>query len=351
MRSRKPMTWVAMLMALALVAAACGGDSAAGICEITDTGGVDDKSFNQTAYEGAQQAAEELGLEARVLESQAATDYEPNINSFLEQDCELIVTVGFALGDATAAAAEANPEQLFAIVDFDFINFDTFEDIVFDNVKELTFQTDEAAFAAGYLAAGVTQTGKVGTFGGIGFPTVTIFMDGFYNGVMYYNEENGTSVEVLGWDPANPDGGLFTGNFESVEDGRTFAQNLVDEGADIVMPVAGPVGLGSAALASELGTDTLKIIGVDADAFFADSNNAGVYLTSVLKKMDIAVLETARAVDGGTFEGGIYVGTLANDGVAIAPYHDLESAVPADVQAGVEAVIAGIIDGSISVSG
>ena len=109
----------------------------------------------------------------------------------------------------------------------------------------------------------MTETGVLGTFGGINIPPVTVFMDGFARGAAYYNEKNGTDVTVLGWDPEAKDG-LFTNNFESLDDGRTFAQNLYDEGADIVMPVAGPVGLGSAALADELGTDKLKIIGVDA---------------------------------------------------------------------------------------
>ena len=132
------------------------------------------------------------------------------------------------------------------------------------NVLGMVFATNEAAFMAGYLAAGMTQTGVVGTFGGIHIPPVTGFMDGFYYGVAYHNSQKGTSVQVLGWNPESKDG-LFTGNFESLDDGRAFAQNLYDEGADIVMPVAGPVGLGSAALAAELGTEALKIIGVDAD--------------------------------------------------------------------------------------
>ena len=128
------------------------------------------------------------------------------------------------------------------------------------------FATDQAAFLAGYLAAGVSKTGIVGTFGGINIPPVTVFMDGFAAGVAFHNSAKGTNVQVLGWDPSAKEG-LFTGNFNSLDDGRAFAQNLYDEGADIVMPVAGPVGLGSAALASELGTDNLKIIGVDADQY------------------------------------------------------------------------------------
>jgi basic membrane protein A and related proteins len=212
------------------------------------------------------------------------------------------------------------------------------------------FNTDEAAYLAGYLAAGMSKTGTVGTFGGINIPPVTIFMDGFYRGVMKYNADNGTDVKVLGWDPATQKG-LFTENFESLDDGRTFAQNLVDEGADIVMPVAGPVGLGSAALAAELGTDKLMIIGVDSDQYESDTANSGVYLTSVLKNMDVTTFNAIQSVVDGTFEGGVTVGTLENGGVGLAPFHDMEAAVPAELAAQLETIKAGIIDGSVSVKG
>ena len=371
---------IALFAVLALVAAACGGDDDNGdagdngdtgttaavatdtkICEVTDTGGVDDKSFNASAWAGAQRAAADFGAEAKVLESQAETDYEVNINSFVDQGCDLIVTVGFLLGDATEAAANANPDQKFAIVDFAYGNVtDADGNEVLDadgnptpqienaNVKGLLFNTDEAAFLAGYVAAGVSETGTVGTFGGINIPPVTIFMDGFANGVAHYNSVKGTDVQVLGWDPATGEG-LFTGNFESLDDGRAFAQSLVDEGADIVMPVAGPVGLGSAALANELGT--FYVIGVDVDAYEADANNANVYLTSVLKRIDNAVYAAADETLNGTYSDELYFGTLANEGVGLAPYHDLESEVSSELAAEVETLRDDIISGAVSVSG
>lgn len=225
------------------------------VCQVTDTGGIDDKSFNATAWKGVEDAMKELGVEGKYLESQQQTDYEKNINAFIEDGCDLIVTVGFLLGDATKAAAEANPNQKFAIVDFAY-------DPPLNNVLGLTFATDQAAFLAGYAAAGVTKTGKVGTFGGIQIPPVTVFMDGFALGVRYYNEKHGTNVEVLGWDPEKQTG-LFTGNFESTDDGRQMGLTLMDEGADIILPVAGPVGLGTAAAVQERGN--AWIIGVDTD--------------------------------------------------------------------------------------
>ncbi len=308
-------------------------------CQVTDTGGIDDKGFNETAWKGAERAGEALGAEVKFLESQAETDYQPNIGSFIDEGCDVIVTVGFLLGDATATAAAANPDVDFTIVDFAYSP-------TIDNVIGQVFNTQEAAFLAGYLAAGMSETGTVGTFGGINIPPVTVFMDGFVWGVEWYNAARSASVQVLGWDPDSQEG-LFTNNFESLDDGRTFAQNLFDENADIVMPVAGPVGLGAAALADELGTDQLKIIGVDADQFFTDPEKQHVYLTSVLKRMDATVFNAIELSQSGNFEGGVIVGTLANDGVGLAPFHDFDSAVPARLSGEIAALQNGIINGSI----
>jgi basic membrane protein A and related proteins len=310
-------------------------------CQVTDIGGIDDSGFNQTAWKGVQDATSGDGDENRFLESQAETDYEANLNSLLGGACDIIITVGFLMGDATKAAAEANPDQKFSIVDFAY-------DPVIPNVLGQVFSTDQAAFLAGYLAAGMSETGTIGTFGGINIPPVTVFMDGYAHGAAYYNEQKGADVKVLGWDPEAKDG-LFTNNFESLDDGRTFAQNLYDEGADIVMPVAGPVGLGSAALAAELGTDKLKIIGVDADQYETDAERQDVYLTSVLKRMDATVQAAINAAKDGSFEGGVTVGTLANDGVGLAPFHAFDEAVPAELKSELEAIKAAIIDGSIKV--
>ena len=327
----------------ALVLAASTATAAAfTACQVTDTGGIDDNSFNQTAWKGVQDAEAELGVTGRFLESQAETDYEANINSLLGGSCDVIVTVGFLLGDATKTAAEQNPDQKFSIVDFAY-------DPPIPNVLGQVYATDEAAFLAGYLAAGVTQSGVLGVFGGINIPPVTIFMDGFYHGVAYFNDQKGATVSVLGWDPESREG-LFTNNFESLDDGRAFAQNLYDEGADIVLPVAGPVGLGSAALADELGTDKLKIIGVDADLYFTDPAKQHVYLTSITKRMDATVLQVIKSAMEGTFEGGVLVGSLANGGVDLAPFHDMEGTVPDALKAELDTIRQGIIDGSIDVS-
>lgn len=330
---------MAVLLVTTMLLSACGGGGGAKFkaCQVTDTGGIDDKSFNATAWKGVEDAKKEFDIEGKYLESQQQTDYEKNINAFIEEKCDIIITVGFLLGDATKAAAEANPDQKFSIVDYAY-------DPVIPNVLGQVFNTDEAAFLAGYVAAGVTKTGAVGTFGGIQIPPVTVFMDGFYYGVQYYNEKHGTNVKVLGWDPVAQTG-LFTGNFESTDDGRKMGETLIDEGADIIMPVAGPVGLGTAAVAMERGN--VYIVGVDNDWAIVNSNYADIVLTSVLKNMDVTTKAAIKAAKEGTFQGGVTVGTLANGGVGLAPFHKLDSVVPADLKAEIETVKQDVIDGKV----
>lgn len=313
-------------------------------CQVTDTGGVDDKSFNETAFAGLEQARDDLGVEISVLESQDTTDFEPNINAFLDQGCDLIVTVGFLLGDATAAAAEANPDTNFAIVDVDFFNPDDFSDVAYPNTAELNFSTDEAAFLAGYLAAGSTQTGKIGTFGGLNIPPVTIFMDGFEAGMDHYNEVNGTAVELIGWDRDAQDG-LFTGDFEDQDKGRATTESLLDEGADIVMPVAGPVGLGGAAAIAE--SDGAQLIWVDSDGC-ESTDFCDIMLTSVKKNMDVAVYGAVESLVNGAFADGLYLGTLENGGVGLG---QISPDADAELVAEVEALQAAIIAGEIDVKG
>ena len=299
---------------------------------VTDMGGIDDKSFNATSWHGMEMAEEELGVEVAYLESQQQTDYAVNITQFLDQDYDMIITVGFLLGEDTATFAKQNPDVPFAIVDYAY-------DPTIPNVLGLTFATDQAAFLAGYLAAGMTKTGKVGTFGGIEIPPVTIFMVGFENGVKYYNEQHGTDVKVLGMD-------LYVGNFESTDDGRRAAEDLIGEGADIIMPVAGPVGLGTAAAIQE--NPGTMLIGVDTDWCVSASEYCDVTLTSVLKNMDVAVRDAIKMVVEGTFEGGVYVGTLENGGVGIADFHEFDDDVSADLKAELDKIEQGLIDGTIS---
>jgi basic membrane protein A len=324
--------------------------------QVTDLGGIDDKSFNASAWAGVEQAMADFGVEGKYLESQNQSDYAKNIQQFLDEKSNLIITVGFLLGVDTATAAKANPDTMFAIVDYTYpdcfpgaeVGKNCGSETEIPNVRGLTFQTDEAAMLAGYLAAGMTKTGKVATYGGLPIPTVTIFMKGFEAGVKYYNMQKGTNVQVLGWNSATGEG-TFTNNFESTDDGRRVAESFIQEGADIILPVAGPVGLGSAAVCKETGS--CLIIGVDADWYDTAPEYRDVELTSVLKKINVAVYNTIKDALEGKFSGGTAVYALKDGGVDIAPYHNFEDKVPADLKAEIEKLKADIISGAVTVNG
>ena len=339
MRKRLSVGLAAILLA-SLVLSGCGGGAASGykVGMVTDMGGIDDKSFNATTWKGVEDAIKELGVQGTYLESTQQTDYAPNITQYLNQDTNLIITVGWMLADDTANFAKQNPDVSFAIVDMAY-------DPPIDNVRGLTFATDQAAFLAGYVAAAATKTGKVACFGGINIPTVSIFMVGYEAGVKYYNQQHGTSVEVLGWDTA-ANNGVFVGNFESTDDGRRTGEEFLAEGADIIMPVAGPVGQGTGEAVKAAGN--AWIIGVDSDWTVSAPAYKDVVLTSVMKNMDVAVLDTikqASASDFAGFGGEIYIGTLANDGMGLADV--AKGTISNDVVDELEDVRQGIIDGTI----
>jgi basic membrane protein A len=308
------------------------------ICQVTDTGGIDDKSFNALAWAGMENAANDFGVEIKYLESQQASDYEVNINAFIEEGCDLIISVGYLLADATAAAATANPDQKFAIIDNG--NMDL------PNVRGNSTAIDQGTFLAGYLAAGMTKTGKVGTYVGILFPATQAFMDGYAMGVAYYNNAKGTTVDVLGWDMAAQKG-LEAGNFESLDDGRAFGEALMDDGADIIMPVAGPVGLGTLAVMTERNTGLL--IGVDSDWAVANPDKADFIVASANKKIDVFVYDSIQKVLDGTFTGGEdMVLTLENGGTGLTYSSVWEPQIPAELKAEIEALKPMIISGEIA---
>lgn len=323
------------------------GDAASSFvpCIISDAGGFDDRSFNQLSYEGTQKAAQEIGATVKEAESNSETDFEPNIESMVGEGCNAIISVGFALSPATVGAANANPDIDFILVDDAADNdFDGEKDA--DNVKPLLYDTAQAAFLAGYLSAGYSETGKVGTFGGMEFPTVTIFMDGFKQGVDHYNDVKGSNVEVVGWDGTT---GSFTGGFDANQDAKTVAQNIIDQGVDVLLPVGGPIYQSALQAIKESGND-IVLIGVDADLYNTDENTQDYVLTSILKTMDLSVYEAVMSSADGSFDPEAYIGTLENDGVGIAPFHNFDGQVDQALVDEVEELKQAIIDGSVSVT-
>jgi len=318
-------------------------------CIVSDAGGFDDKSFNQLGYEGAKQAADELGVELIDVESNSENDYGPNLESLVGEGCDAIVTVGFALAAATKESAAATPDVEYVLIDDSADGGD--DGATFDgkadqpNIKPLLYNTAEAAFLAGYAAADYTKTGKVGTFGGMPFPTVTIFMDGFKQGAEYYAKEKGKDVEVVGWDGKN---GSFTGGFEANEAATSTAKQILDQDVDVVLPVGGPIYQGAITAIEDSGKD-IAMVGVDADLFETDPNTQDYVMTSILKDMKVSTYEAIMAAGNDEFDFEPYIGTLENGGIGIAPFHNFEDKVSGELAAELDEVKAGIIDGSIKV--
>ena len=324
--------------------------------EVTEMSGATDKAFSALGWKGIEDAIAQLGIDGKYLESFQHSENAKNIQQMLTENVDLIVTLGIPMGVDTGIADTANPETKFAIIDYTYpdcwegavVGKDCGSATDLANVRGVLFQTDQATFLAGYLAAGMTKTGEVGTFGGMQIPAVTTFMKGYQAGVEYYNQVHGTAVAVLGWDDATQEG-LFTGNFNSTDDGRSFAISLVEGGADIIFPVAGPVGLGSAAYCIE--SRKCLIIGVDADWYDMAPEYRSVELTSVLKKVDVAVFKTIEDVVNGKFTGGTVIYTIADGGVDLAPFHDLDSQVPQLLKDEIAKLREALIGGAITVGG
>lgn len=310
------------------------------VCIALDSGGVDDKGYNQSAWEGGQQAAAELGWDAVYLVGNQQTDWEKNLNEFLDSDCSLIVAVGFIGGDALKTAAEANPDQLFQLID-------SVIDPMPDNVWAQLYKMEEGSFLAGYLGAGMTKTGIIGGFGGMNIPPVADFFVGFLQGIEYYNTKKGTDVKLLGWSNETLDGN-FVGDFMDTEGARRFTESMMDEGADIILPQSGVEALAAAAAMKQRGG--VMAIGADADQFLADEASGEVYLTTIMKNLGLAIVEAAHQIaDTGTFENGLYIADLASGGLGLAPFHDYDSSVSDELKAELTEVEQMIINGEIVV--
>ncbi len=332
-------------------------------CVAFDTGGLGDKGFNDLAKKGLDDAAA-LGFQTASAEAKGGSDYEGNIQRLIDSGCRTIITVGFLQGSATAKATLANPDIAFGQVDATWNSAgDDFTPGTADdpppgvpaNFTGLDYQVDQAAMLAGYLAGSWSKSGKVGTYGGLAFPGVTRFMDGFYAGVKYYNQQKGKDVKVIGWDGSLPDPtttGTFVGGsggtdtWNDVSKGEQFAKTFLDQGVDIVHPVAGETGNGTIKKMLEAGK---WAIGVDNDQAITLPQYAGALLTSAQKAIDVSVLDVIKKTSSGDLGGEDYSGTLANAGVLLAPFHEFDSQISADTKAELTTLQAAIADGSVKV--
>jgi basic membrane protein A len=310
-------------------------------CMVLDTGGVDDKSFNQSSWAGMQAAQQaNSALKISYVPSNSGNDYTPNLKAEVDKGCDPIIAVGGLKSANVKSVAAANPSRHFAEVDAPSSG---------PNVYGLQFNTAQGAFLGGYLAAAMSKSGKVATWGGLNIPPVTIYMDGFWEGVQYYNQKNHKNVQVLGWNEKKPSQGTFSQSFTDQNKGKQISQTFVQQGADIIFPVAGGAGLGAGAAAQASGGH-VNVIWVDTDGCVSAAQYCKYFITSVTKNLSGSVQQYMKSASAGTFPTGSYVGTLANGGTGLAPYHDFDSKVPASLKSQLDQVKAGIANGSIKIT-
>ncbi len=313
----------------ALFATACSGSEEAEpfkIGLVTDIGKVDDKSFNQSAWEGAQEAASELGVEATYVETVESKDYENNIGLYVDDGANVIITVGFGLAEATIAAAKANP-------DIFFIGVDQFQAEELPNLAGLIFPEDKSGFLAGALAGMLTESEIVGAVLGTDLvPPVVAFKEGWEHGARYTNP----NVETI---TTYHPGGLDVA-FSDPDWGAATARQALDQGADIIFGAGGSTGNG--ALIEIASQDDAYCVGVDTDQWNTVPEARPCLVTSAMKLITPGVAELVAAAEDGTFPAGNYLGA-----VGLAPFHDFEDVVTDEMRATLDDVLAGLDDGSI----
>jgi basic membrane protein A len=288
---------------------------------VIDSGSENDKSFNEYTLRGAREAAEAAGLEFQFISPQSTSDYEVGIQRLIDEGADLIVTVGFRMGDVTANAARQHPELRFTIVDNAYAPGAGCPDTVTDcytqegglaNVTSLMFAEDEVGYLAGVLAGCMTQTGTIATVAGLEIPPVVRFVTGYQNGARSFRDDVVTLNQYI------PD-------FNDPETGKVVAQDFINQGADVIFGVGGNTGNGGLLAAHEAG---LMAIGVDVDQYFTYPDVAASLLTSASKKVDVAAAAAVRDFAAGQLAPGQRMATLANGGIGLAPFHDWEDRIP-----------------------
>lgn len=342
---KKISVFLAVLMIASVLLSACagGGTAKLKVGLVTDTGGVNDKSFNQSAWAGVQKAATEFGWTANYIESKVASDYGKNIDQFATENYDVIVTVGFLMGDDTAVKAKQYPDVKFAIIDNSYFPTagsvacdDTVTDCYSDggltNVTSLMFQEDQVGFLAGVLAAGMTGTGTVCTVSGMEIPPVVRFVVGFQTGAKWME----ASTETLN---------VYIPSFTDPAKGKETAISMIGQGCDVIFGVGGNTGNGGLLAAKEQG---LMAIGVDVDQYLTYPEVQSALLSSAAKNVDVAVYEYLKLVNAGTEKAGVVTANLANKGVGLAPFHDWDSKIPQSVKDKINEASAAIVAGTLT---
>jgi basic membrane protein A len=317
--------------AAAPAAADCSSKDVFCVGLVTDVGKVDDKSFNQSAYEGLKQAEKELSAQIKYVETTDSKDYGKNIATFADQKYDVIVTVGFALGEATVAAAKQ-------YTDVKFIGVDQFQAEEVANLSGVIFDEDKSGYLAGVLAGLMTKSNKVGgVFATDVVPPVWKFGEGYRAGIKSVKPD--AEINIVYHNDVGMDK-----TFTDPEWGKTSTNSMIDKGVDVIFGAGGKTGNGALiAVAGKSTADKMVYaIGVDTDQYLTVPEAQKVLLSSAMKMIVPGVFDNIKAAKDGTFKGGNFVGP-----VALAPFHDLDSAVSAEIKAKLEEVNKGLADGSI----
>lgn len=321
---------VSLMLLASMLLAACGGggeEKAFKIGLVTDVGRVSDRSFNQSAWEGVQAAGEALGAEVKYIETKDAKDYEDNIRQFADEGYNVIVTVGFALGDATIKMANEYP-------DIDFIGVDQFQGETLPNLAGLIFHEDQSGYLAGALAAHMSKSGTIAAVLGTDLiPPVVAFKEGYEAGALAINPD----IKVIS--TYHP--GEISQAFTDPEWGAATAAQAIDQGADVVFGAGGMTGNG--ALEETATREGVYCIGVDTDQWETVPGAHPCLISSAMKLIKPGVVDLVTMAQEDKFPGGNYFG-----GAGLAPFHDFEAQIPQDVKDDLVRIDAGLKDGSIS---
>lgn len=296
---------------------------------VLDTGGENDKSFNEYTLKGAKEGAKAAGVGFSYVASSSSSDYEKNIELHISEGANLIITVGFLMGDVTAAMAKKYPDVKFAIVDNAYFpgkdGVDPYTTQL-KNVTSLMFAEDQGGYLAGVLAGCISETGKIGSVSGMEIPPVKRFVEGFQNGAKSINPKIFTFNQYV------PD-------FNDPATGKTVGQNFINQGADVIFGVGGNTGNGGLLAAKEAGR---KGIGVDVDQYRTYPEVKSILITSAIKKVDVATAKAVKEFAAGKLKPGIELATVANGGVGLAPYHEWDSKISQTCKEKVKATEAAI---------
>lgn len=311
-------------------------------CLLTDAGSVSAGSPAEQAIEGLNRAQRELGIEANSVAAESSADYAPMLQSLADEQCSMVVALGSGMANAVEAAAKANPAVEFALID-------AIPNSTPTNLRPVVFNVQESGFLAGYAAAARSTSGTVGAFGALNVAPVTAYLDGFVQGVAYFNQAKDAQVQVVGWDLDTQNGTFVRSDSDPYSDasaGRVAAQTLAGQGADVIMAVAGDSGVGALQLAAE--TSGLKVIWTGTNGCQTQASYCDQQLGSVVKDRGTAIFELIRADQQGRGASGVFTAGLRNDGTTFVPAHDGEFG--SGVGSELDALRQQIIDGSVKVS-